>query len=249
MGVVFKMYASESKGEKFPTKRLYQGPNCDQVSYDIFFNGPSVYPEYLTDTNILICPSDPQGTAGAADWMTVDLVDACQITDISYTYWGWAIMPEHYLVLGGNDNAPYPATSDVDTNFLFALAEMMQPGGNPPYPPTDYDKDVSFTDSEGASQTIYRLREGIERFFITDINNPAGSAKAQSEVAVMHDQVSYSPVTADGYVDFNHTPGGGNVLFMDGHVEFLRYSSRYPVCTAWLTMKKTLDDAAAAFGP
>ncbi len=29
-------------------------------------------------------------------------------------------------------------------------------------------------------QTIYRLREGIERFFITDINNPAASATAQS---------------------------------------------------------------------
>ena len=28
--------------------------------------------------------------------------------------------------------------------------------------------------------TLYRLREGIERFFITDINNPAGSAMAQS---------------------------------------------------------------------
>ncbi|MBI2424224.1 MAG: hypothetical protein HYV27_15440 [Candidatus Hydrogenedentes bacterium] len=33
----------------------------------------------------------------------------------------------------------------------------------------------------GNPETIYRLREGIERFFITDINNPAGSTAAQSK--------------------------------------------------------------------
>ena len=28
---------------------------------------------------------------------------------------------------------------------------------------------------------------------------------------------------------FNHVPGGSNVLYMDGHVEFLRYPSKFPV--------------------
>ena len=28
---------------------------------------------------------------------------------------------------------------------------------------------------------------------------------------------------------FNHAPGGSNVLFMDGHVEFKRYPSEWPV--------------------
>ena len=28
---------------------------------------------------------------------------------------------------------------------------------------------------------------------------------------------------------FNHVPGGSNVLFMDGHVEFMRYPSVSPV--------------------
>jgi prepilin-type processing-associated H-X9-DG protein len=30
---------------------------------------------------------------------------------------------------------------------------------------------------------------------------------------------------------FNHIPGGCNVLYMDGHVEFIRYPGRYPVTT------------------
>ena len=66
--------------------------------------------------------------------------------------------------------------------------------------------------------TLYKLREGIERFMITDINNPGGSAMAQSELAVMWDTVSTE------VQEYNHIPGGSNVLFMDGHVEFQRYS-------------------------
>ena len=37
----------------------------------------------------------------------------------------------------------------------------------------------------GGGNTVYRLREGIERFTITDINNPAASATAQSDIFVM----------------------------------------------------------------
>ena len=78
---------------------------------------------------------------------------------------------------------------------------------------------------------MYRLREGIERFLITDINNPAASAKAQSEIAVFFDELSTE------IAEFNHIPGGGNTLFMDGHVEFIKYPGEWPVTTmvAWIT--------------
>lgn len=34
--------------------------------------------------------------------------------------------------------------------------------------------------------------------------------------------------------NFNHVPGGSNVLFMDGHVEFIRYpDNRCPVNEAF----------------
>jgi prepilin-type processing-associated H-X9-DG protein len=29
--------------------------------------------------------------------------------------------------------------------------------------------------------------------------------------------------------EFNHAPGGSNVLYLDGHVEFVRYGQRAPV--------------------
>ena len=87
------------------------------------------------------------------------------------------------------------------------------------------DKDFSPTLPSGKVITIRRLREGIERFCITDINNPAGAAQAQSNIVVMYDE-SRAYNAGGGGVDanrFNHIPGGMNILFMDGHVEWARY--------------------------
>ena len=74
--------------------------------------------------------------------------------------------------------------------------------------------------------TLRRLKEGMERFLITDINNPAGGAKAQSNVRhhVGHESVGHwARSMPEAAASFNHVPGGSNVLFMDGHVEFGRY--------------------------
>lgn len=86
------------------------------------------------------------------------------------------------------------------------------------------DGDISGTlvdgHGNGGADTIYRLREGIERFLITDINNPAASAKAQSDLFIMMDQLGNL-----GNIDlFNHIPGGCNVLYLDGHVSFNKYN-------------------------
>ena len=98
-------------------------------------------------------------------------------------------------------------------------------------PGTDSIIDWGFVDDDRSPlpTSYYRTREGIERFFITDINNPAGSAKAQSELAIMYD--AFTNTSEDQNFDtgiitvagFNHLPGGSNVLYMDGHVEYQRY--------------------------
>ncbi len=79
--------------------------------------------------------------------------------------------------------------------------------------------------------SLPKTREGVERFFITDINNPAAGAIGQSQLPVMMDcwgtQLGQTIQTTagTGVVVFNHLPGGANVLAMDGHVEFIRYQS------------------------
>ncbi len=77
----------------------------------------------------------------------------------------------------------------------------------------------------GSSDIIYRLREGIERFLITDINNPSASSKAQSEIFIMYDTLG----TGKTVSYFNHIPGGCNVLYLDGHIEFVKYEEKPPV--------------------
>jgi prepilin-type processing-associated H-X9-DG protein len=81
----------------------------------------------------------------------------------------------------------------------------------------------TFALPSGATFTQLLLREGIERFAITDINNPAGSANAQSSTVVMLDESRAYDAGGGGLGNsarYNHVPGGMNILFMDGHVEF-----------------------------
>lgn len=77
-----------------------------------------------------------------------------------------------------------------------------------------------------------RMREGVERFLITDINNPAASAQSQSSVVMMMDtyanRLSYGS-GATGIWMFNHVPGGSNCLYMDGHVRFVKFEEDYPM--------------------
>ena len=84
------------------------------------------------------------------------------------------------------------------------------------------------TENNGGN-TIFYLKEGIERFLITDINNAAGSAKAQSTVQIMWDRFGISGRSKNG---FAHIPGGCNLLYMDGHVEFQKYPQSKGVLTA-----------------
>jgi prepilin-type processing-associated H-X9-DG protein len=109
-----------------------------------------------------------------------------------------------------------------------------------PYPDYDAtvesasDRYVGFNGTVGivGPDTIYTLREGVERFLITDINNPAAGMEAQSTIPVMCDTWGVTKKRSDAIDDstslavetFNHVPGGANVLFMDGHVVFQRYS-------------------------
>jgi prepilin-type processing-associated H-X9-DG protein len=61
---------------------------------------------------------------------------------------------------------------------------------------------------------------------ITDINNPAAGAMAQSTLAVLWDGITAG---SSHYMVMNHVPGGCNVLYMDGHVAFIRYPGAFPV--------------------
>ena len=248
MGLVYKMYANEAKGEKFPPTKMR---NCNaSISGEFIVDTLTCYPEYLTDPGVLLCPSattgdDPALVFDEANDMTEVVCSRsgqmcptagvpntefypCEVDDgtCSYLYIPW-----NTWVPGLTDAPDVPAGLSVMDSLNWILAN--NPGLVIMFielydaledPGQDYgDRDINF-DVSGEPVTLYRMREGIERFAITDINNPAASAKAQSEIPVMGDWVS-----SDLGQEYNHAPGGCNFLYMDGHVEFLRYPTKWPV--------------------
>jgi prepilin-type processing-associated H-X9-DG protein len=70
-------------------------------------------------------------------------------------------------------------------------------------------------------RSIFALREGISQMLITDVNDPSAAASAASNVTVMYDEAM--AMQTSGTVKFHHLPGGCNVLYMDGHVDFMKY--------------------------
>ncbi len=250
LGLVFKMYSNESKGGAFPTMMKYDPPDvsnvhppCDESQpnkINQFWHGPSVYPEYLSDVNVIVCPSDADGTQqldhlktwtkqfepNAAD----GYINPCYFWEISYTYYGWALMPKDVFQPGVDVNA---ADTPLDTAFMQGVGEMFSQAATQTTQDR-FEKDISI-----GGKTIYRLREGIERFFITDINNPAATSLAQSTIPVQWDTVWTTTKWDQSY--FSHVPGGGNVLYMDGHVQFVRYSTEWPICRGYVNMMEILQ--------
>jgi prepilin-type N-terminal cleavage/methylation domain-containing protein/prepilin-type processing-associated H-X9-DG protein len=232
MGIVLKMYSNESKGELFPSWQKWTNDDedavCERTSGILAFpDGPSIYPEYLTDANVLLCPSDadPDGARAHLFVGTSNQVNPCDWNHEGYLYFTWYVQDKDMLAVKDiNDPSLVPGgafVADMNPDFLTAAAGLeariaSEWGGSA-------NDSVFDDDLQEGSVSAFRTREGIERFYISDINNPAASSKAQSEIYVLFDDLG--TVASN----FNHIPGGGNILYMDGHVEFERFPGRSPV--------------------
>ena len=232
MGLVFKMYSNESKSGIFPPMKSLDC-NGDPAPGATIFRVESVYPEYLTDLNVLVCPSSAAGATALELWdegktsstlwggngaivqpfANDGVVQPCEVYEHPYIYVGWAI--EKRL------SEDQTALDSLETNVQ-DLFDALNTTANEAEEVADSDWEVVAGTGNGGGNKMSRLREGIERFFITDINNPAGSAESQSELAIMWDEISGGEAS-----HFNHVPGGCNVLYMDGHVEFLKYDGLF----------------------
>ena len=266
-GLVFKMYSNEDPGERMPPlQALKENPYGSGTFEDALAAGPKVaciYPEYLNDPAIGVCPSDAVETVDYFfDDTTGDPILHLnpERVDASYAYLGWTLdRMGKYLpappfstfaavqtIISALGGGSVDTTVPVDWQLGAAAESLFQKVGGL-YTPlfssgsaaqaaaleAKIDEDIELLPQyalygNGGSKTIYRLREGIERFLITDINNPAATAQAQSTVFIMMDQVANT-----GAIEFfNHIPGGCNVLFLDGHVDFIRYINKDEGATA-----------------
>ena len=189
---VLDLYAAENR-EQFP-------PVAD-VRNNFIFEGNAFYPEYLTDTAILACPSDPQydpktnfslrSNEHHPGSKVGDVHPDC-ITGMSYVYLGWLV------------------TSDEEAEAFFEAYDKLSP--------EDYDKGIVVPEGRGngGGNVIYRLQQNVERY----INDPSVDA---SLIPVIWDRSS------NEITNFSHVPAGGNVLYLDGHVEFVRFREKFPM--------------------
>lgn len=253
-GLLFKMYAGEDLNERLPHLQVVgkygwdgqpasnypHGSHCLDVAA-----GPdtyAVYPEYLTDPAIIICPSDPQQTVknlyDERGKLTLH-INPRRIA-YSYGYLGYAFGDLRGGVPVGADDLTYiPLALAIAGQGIYLPPEVCVPcviglaldglcrdalallsqGPIGIEAQEAVDRDISLERTCGKTSVAYRLREGVERFLITDINNAAAAAEAQSTVWVMLDLFA----DVRHLMHFNHLPGGANVLYLDGHVDYVRY--------------------------
>jgi len=260
-GLVFKMYSNESGGAFPPVQhQTYCNSGCQGVLLTPLVTG--VYPEYVSDPKIYVCPSSSShkisdmfydGKEGGecvlnfrgADFNTTEYNNWWAAT-WSYLYFGFVYdlcdESTENLVDGNatgiisilqmlKPDLVVPPNPMVPAQFVYHWMKILTtvPAmGKMPYNQRGavdaFDKDTDgVVDGSGVpwgtgrGTKVYRLREGIERFMITDINNAGASNKAQSDIFIFGDILSTKASS------FNHVPGGSNVLYMDGHTEFLKY--------------------------
>ncbi len=255
-GTIFKLYADEQKDYWPPlqiTSTLREGwPNGTVLEELVLGCSPQVtawYPNYNSDPSILICPSDAEDSID-------DLKDANGDWDFykrkrhsrSYMYIGWMfdLLNKPYLppvqmssltnLSAGTAALDLPAPDEgyISAQFGATIDELLRrvlidalpssTAGIALLEIVGADLDVVPGVGNGGGETIYRLKEGNERFLITDVNNPQTSAMAQSSLFTMMDLFG----NGGGIAQFNHVPGGCNVLYMDGHVDWIPYVAPAP---------------------
>ncbi len=237
MGLAYKMYANEDPGERFPPMKAVNCDGSPTSGMATIADMETMYPEYLNDFDVLVCPSSPfNGTAldlwdagenPSTAWEEAlldghmpsagnGIVEPCEVFEHPYAYIGWAVAPSWFMTdddFLAFEHALEAKHEEIMTAITTQAAKEA----------ADENLDLTGEHDHGkqhvhAAKTAWRLREGIERFLVTDINHAGTGAVAQSTLPIMWDEIS-----GGGASHFNHVPGGCNVLYLDGHVDFLRY--------------------------
>jgi prepilin-type processing-associated H-X9-DG protein len=206
LGIVFKMFGNESRGARYPQLSAEAGT---LMYANVNAEGRAVYPEYVTDVKLFVCPADPEAMAileGVTRETAVQLID-----DQSYFFLGYLI------------------TNDEEMEaFAAAYKERLAEG-------SVFDTDLIVGEGKGTNggDRLFVLREGIERFLITDINRASAATRAQSTVPLLIERPGNHPLPNGGQ--------GGSVLYMDGHVEFLKFPGKWPMTEKTIQILEGLD--------
>jgi len=253
--LVFQLFAGENKGD-LPPLAPWGSVRADTRSSPLW-SAPSsqaIFPDYLSDLSVAKCPSDLGLDPG---WRSVleRMPDGETFESMKEQALEAEDQDSFHYYLSGELNRSYVykgyLVSDIADYFGMWAGTTINPVldavtilGVGTVHVKSYEDDIDITEGDwppwvpedeasgnGGTNTIFRLREGIERFLITDINNPGAAGVSQSTLPVMWDTFGSNEFDDNdqGGLNFNHVPSGSNVLFMDGHVEFIRFPGKFPL--------------------
>lgn len=114
------------------------------------------------------------------------------------------------------------ASEDEALAFLESYPDFIDQG-------VDFTQDLPAPPGRGSfgGDVFLRLREDVCR----------GSGVPSGQLPVMFDAAPEGGNVAN----FNHVPGGSNVLYLDGHVEFMRFPNDFPLSPAFQEALAALD--------
>lgn len=247
-GQAFSMYADEDMEHKFPPiqmvnrKKMQENPESVECLELHFIPQPDVlYPSLIDDLGMLYCPSDPEvedRIAEVAEKGSDGLFEEFKVQHFSYVYLGWAFdrlggdpaqKLSEFPILSALLQEPFPVDVYVTPQFaggFEALFSSLFEGQGKSLPGeyflhlADSSLKVAAPLGNNEGETIRRLGKGVERFLVTDPNDTNAMKECASKIGTMMD--AYGSMGSYIFY-FNHIPGGSNVLYMDGHVDFVRW--------------------------
>jgi hypothetical protein len=196
-------------------------PPIDDTRNNFTFDANLLYPEYLTDHMVAMCPGDPQRDQDtnfrlisdhSADGTQKGEVHPDCFTDDSYIYLGWMVM------------------TDKEVEAFFEAYDKLSA--------EDYDADIIVPAGWGTLEgdTIHRLSIGVDRFSYTDINAIGSRQVGASTVPIAWE------IPSSDMAKSNHRHGnivGGHVLYMDGFVSFYKFGEEFPHRYIYSPINKT----------
>jgi prepilin-type processing-associated H-X9-DG protein len=202
LGLAIQMYAMDSEGGLFP--ELSAEPGRLFWTNRAACNPSPVFPEYLSDLSILICPS--QRTENLDVWS--ELSDIRVMDDHSYFYLGYAIQNQQDL-------------EAFAQAYKIRIAEEK-----------GFSGDLEVKNPHG-SMTLHRLRKDVARDLL-GLSGTAGAVRElESRLPVLIERLGH------------HCSRGGNVLYLDGQVEFIP-EGEWPYAAEAQALLEKLDAAVQA---
>jgi hypothetical protein len=209
LGLMLNLYAAEKDNHD-----LY--PPIDNIRNNFIFEGNVLYPEYLSDINLIVCPGnkDHQLVCDSRHRSHTNCSDKVKpkfITDHSYCYLGWEI------------------TDDEEAEEFFHIYDELSP--------EDYGKDI-LDPADGSVKFRVLDNPPISILDCYAALHDTEERKGSSEIPVVWDRPHMNPKELSHRHPDTREPAG-LVLYKDGHVEFVKYGEKFPMTE---TMARLLEE-------